>query len=100
MLIAVYEWEMAGLRGVDIMGIWGDISELEAPKDKWNPDYRTLRYEANEQKELHPAEFARLILSGHMHRIGPMPQLKGYTGVPAGYEVTPSESDVAQPGAD
>lgn len=81
-LLAVYEWEMAGLRGVYIENVWGDLLELSDSKDDWDPDYTMLRGEVIAQEQLNPLEFAQLIATGHLHRIGSMPQIEGYIEPP------------------
>ena len=85
-LLAVYEWELAGLRGVHIEGAWGDLRELKASKGEWDVDYTMLHDEVMEQEQLHSLAFAELVAIGHMRRIGVMPQIEGFTESPIGFE--------------
>lgn len=85
-LLAVYAWEIAGLRGVYIEGAWGDLHELKASKGEWDVDYTMLHDEVMEQQQLHSLAFAELVATGHMHRIGAMPPTEGFTESPIGFE--------------
>lgn len=83
-LIAVYEWERAGLRGVYFIGAWGDLGELGASREVWDTDYTMLQSEVIQQEHMNSLAFAELIATGHMHRIGSMPSIEGYMEPPPG----------------
>jgi hypothetical protein len=85
-LLAVYEWELAGLRGVCIEAAWGDLGELKSAKGDWDVDYKMLLGEVIEQEQLSPLHFAELVATGHMHRIGAMPRVDGFSESPIGLE--------------
>lgn len=92
-LVAVYEWEIAGLRGVYIEATWGDLNELEASNGEWDTDYTMLCQEAREQEQLATLAFAELVAGGTMRRIGTMPPVGDFTESPIGFEKRQASAD-------
>jgi len=85
-LIAVYEWENAGLRGVAIDDAWGTFRELTGSEEDWDPDHKMLRQETSCQEELSVQYFAELVAAGQMLRIGEMPPVGRYAQPASGFE--------------
>jgi hypothetical protein len=81
-LVSVYEWEIAGLRGILIEGAWGDLHELKGSEEAWDVDHQMLCQETIAQDELSVQYFAELVAGGHMLRIGDMPPIGKYAETP------------------
>jgi hypothetical protein len=77
-LVAVYEWEIAGLRGITVDDTWGTLRELTEGESDWNADHQMLCKEATRQQKLSVQYFAELVATGHMLRIGEMPPVGKY----------------------
>ncbi len=82
-LVAVFEWEIEGLRGVSIQGAWGDLVELKAAGEDWDVDYTMLHDECMDQEQLDVLTFAELVRGGHLKRIGVMPPINGFDAPPS-----------------
>ncbi len=92
-LVAVYEWETAGLRGVHIERAWGDLLELKDAGGEWDADYEMFHSEVIQQEQLGSRQFAELVADGHMHRIGRLPE--GFKMPPDGFRQEISSRDAA-----
>jgi hypothetical protein len=75
-LFVAYEWETAGLRGVHVENAWLHEDEVERDWEKY-PEFELI------SAGVDAARFARLVESGKVHRIGPMPQIGRYAGEPS-----------------
>lgn len=92
-LIVLYEWEIEGLRGLSLEGVWGALSELDperspAPESEheqghWSGPYDFVYKESRRGPEfMHSLGLAEMIHSGALKRIGEMPALPGFTDPP------------------
>jgi len=97
-LVSVYEWEIAGLRGVAIEGTWGDLGELKRSNGDWDVDHEMLYKEASCQEELSVQYFAELVAHGQMLRIGEMPPVGRYAEPAPGVQAA-SRREADQPQA-
>jgi hypothetical protein len=75
-LFTAYEWEIGGLRGVRVDCIW--LFEEESIQD-WekHPDFKNI------SGGMETAQFARLVESERVHRIGVMPSVGRYAEPPS-----------------
>lgn len=86
-MVSVYEWEIAGLRGVAIDDAWGTFRELTGSEEDWDADHKMLRQETSCQEELSVQYFAELVALGQMLRVGEMPPVGKYAEPASGSQV-------------
>jgi hypothetical protein len=72
--LVLFEWEIAGLRGVHLGGAWGALPDLAKPQDEWNPHYSSLLEELCVPEQMTSLQLAEHIALGHLRRLGEMPK--------------------------
>jgi hypothetical protein len=78
-LLVLFEWEIAGLRGLLLHDIWVNADELKEPNEA---RARSLERELAEPSRFAPLPLAQAIADGDLHRIGRMPAIEGFTAPP------------------
>jgi hypothetical protein len=81
-LFVLFEWEIAGLRGVELRKIYGSLSDLLRPEEERDTEYRSLSKELAMPEWFQGVRLAELIDQGHLQRLGSMPQWGEFSTLP------------------
>jgi hypothetical protein len=74
LFLVLFEWEIAGLRGVALSGAWGDLHDLAKPQTEWHTHYGSLIEELCVPEQMTSLQLAELIALGQLQRLGEMPK--------------------------
>lgn len=74
LFLVLFEWEIAGLRGVALSGAWGDLPDLAKPQNEWHVEYASLLQELCVPEQMTSLQLAELIALGQLQRLGEMPK--------------------------
>lgn len=82
-LLVAQEWEIAGIRGIHVVGIWSPFTPFST-REQEEKDATELRVDLEMfgQEENGSFHFAQLVEAGHLKYVGPMPAIGKYIASP------------------
>lgn len=82
-LLVAHEWELAGIRGVHVVGIWSPFTPFST-REAEEKDTTELRVDLEMfgQEENGSFHFAQLVEAGNLKYVGPMPAIGKYIASP------------------